>query len=147
MKQPSDLLRKRPLQALGAQAVPSITPSDLPHDVWRTCFAHLAAGGLISRSSAYPLGLTAHFLISAVTRDPAAETALSVQALHRTMRDSYRPPFEMALPSFAADVARWGYVAGFSVAGDDIRGARLRARPLDEESIGAFLEAMTCMGA
>jgi hypothetical protein len=147
MKRPSDLLRKRLLQALGTQSVPSIAPSNLPHDVWRTCFAHLAAGGLISRSSAYPLGLTAHFLIGTVTRDPAAETALSVQALHRTMRDSYRPPFQIALPSFSTDVARWGYVAGFAVTGDDIRGARLRTHPLGEEAIDAFLEAMRCMGA
>lgn len=147
MKRPSDLLRKRPLQAVGAQEATALHPFSPAHDVWRTCFAHLAAGGLISRSSAYPLGLTAHFLISAVTSDPSAETALSVQALHRTMLDSYRPSFGMTLPDFTANAARWGNVAGFTVARDDIRGARMRPRPLDEEALASFLEAMVCMGA
>jgi hypothetical protein len=145
MKRPSDLLRKRPLRALGVQAVPAVLAVEdvnRSRAVWRACFGHLAAGGLISRASAYPMGLTAHFLIRTLERDPSSETALSVSALHRTMLEDYRPAFDVAFPAFAVDVERWGSVAGYDVSGDDVRGVRWRKPAMEDDAMAAFLEAL-----
>lgn len=147
MKRPSDLLRKRPFLALGMQAIPAIIVDDADHarTVWRTCFAHLAAGGLISRTSAYPMGLTAHFLIRSVERAPRAGTALSVTALHRAMMEEYRPSFDVQLPDFAVHAERWGSIAGFAVGDHEVRGAKMRTTALGDEAMTAFVQAMAVM--
>jgi hypothetical protein len=93
----------------------------------------------------YPMGMTAHFLIRSLVRDPSAETAFSVPGLHRTMIEEYRPAFDVAYPAFAIDVERWGSVAGFVISDDELCGARLRQSVLDDDAIIAYLEALAAL--
>ncbi|CEJ88098.1 hypothetical protein HYPGJ_31592 [Hyphomicrobium sp. GJ21] len=112
---------------------------------WRRIIADLAQEGVIRPDSTTPMGVTLHYIVRTLRKDPRCATFLS--AAYLDFRDDPSPKHQLIGQSqFERHVRRYGQAMGFETSWTNthelIRGLAYRDAPLEDAAIQREIAAL-----